>query len=595
MKSPKSRRLERERDPGTQVKEAYAVMACAVQTESWVPSFPVLPTPSLLSPASPLEDDLDRGQEKDEDWTPLSEQSEDDTCSGDETVESGLPLQDEKKYVVFESCLLELFTICRTCLMKCEPSLTVKGTLVKVETICKDSHYHTWSSQPVIKGKAAGSLLLSSAIFFSGASPTATLRVLQLMNVQVMTLRMYFNYQSAFLIPTVEKVWTKHQDELLEQLKDSPVDLSGDGRCDSPGFSAKYLTYSVYAPQINKILHCEQVQVGECEEVRASVQMEKQGLIRCLEFLKTKDIKVRSLTTDRHRSIAKHMREVEPEVLHYFDVWHVSKSIKKAITAASKAPGFSALHDWVQAAANHMHWCAAASRGNGDLLVEAWASIARHVADIHNGHGGLYTTCLHGPLDNVEWLPPGHTVSRVWVDTTVASSHDAFTRGLSTGLKQPSGKGQRLIVTHIGSDEGFVDGCLDVFRGQKTGDYHEEMDGARFEKWFDGVLDKLPTGSVIVMDNASYHSRRLEAVPTTSSRKDDIRQWLTSKKISWDPKMVKKQLLDIVALVKPHHLKYRRDTAAETAGCTVVRLPPYHCEFNPIELIWAQIKNGAAA
>ncbi|KAM7288803.1 uncharacterized protein ISCGN_028986 [Ixodes scapularis] len=194
---------------GTQVKEAYAVMACAVQTESWVPSFPVLPTPSLLSPASPLEDDLDRGQEKDEDWTPLSEQSEDDTCSGDETVESGLPLQDEKKYVVFESCLLELFTICRTCLMKCEPSLTVKGTLVKVETICKDSHYHTWSSQPVIKGKAAGSLLLSSAIFFSGASPTATLRVLQLMNVQVMTLRMYFNYQSAFLIPTVEKVRIK--------------------------------------------------------------------------------------------------------------------------------------------------------------------------------------------------------------------------------------------------------------------------------------------------------------------------------------------------------------------------------------------------
>lgn len=52
----------------------------------------------------------------------------------------------------------------------------------------------------------------------------------------------------------------------MEQLKDSPVDLSGDGRCDSPGFSAKYLTYSVYAPQINKILHCEQVQVGEVRD-----------------------------------------------------------------------------------------------------------------------------------------------------------------------------------------------------------------------------------------------------------------------------------------------------------------------------------------
>ncbi|KAG0443368.1 hypothetical protein HPB47_015000, partial [Ixodes persulcatus] len=222
----------------------------------------------------------------------------------------------EKKYVVFESSLLEILAICGTCLMKCEPSLTVKGTLVKVETICKDTHYHTWSSQRVIKGKAAGSLLLSSAIFFSGASSTATLSVLQLMNVQVMTLRMYLNYQSAFLTPTVEK------DELLEQLKDSIGDLSGDGRCDSPGFFAKYLTYSIFAPQINKIMLCEQVQVGECEEVRASVQMEKQGLIRCLELLKTKDINVHSLTTHRHISIAKHMREVEPEIVHYLDVWH---------------------------------------------------------------------------------------------------------------------------------------------------------------------------------------------------------------------------------------------------------------------------------
>ncbi|KAG0445395.1 hypothetical protein HPB47_015831 [Ixodes persulcatus] len=382
---------------------------------SWCQHYPEAPDPHHLdgssscdaAVASLLEEDLNPGQEKDEDWTPLSEQSEDDMCSRDETIESELPLQDEEKYVVFESCLLEIVAICRTCLMKCEPSLTVKGTLVNVETICKDAHYHTWSNQPVIKGKAAGSLLLSSAIFFSGASPTATLRVLQLMNVQVMTLRMYFNYQLAFLIPTVEKVWTEHQDELLEQLNDSPVDLSGDGRCDSPGFPAKYLTYSVYAPQINKILHCEQVQVGECEEVRASVQMEKQGFIRSLKFLKTKDIKVRSLTTDRHRSIAKHMREVEPEVVHYFDMWHVSKSIKKAITAASKAPGCSALDVWVQAAANHMHWCATASRGNGHPLVEAWASIARHVADIQNGHGGLYATCLHGPQDDVEWLSPG--------------------------------------------------------------------------------------------------------------------------------------------------------------------------------------------
>lgn len=54
--------------------------------------------------------------------------------------------------------------------------------------------------------------------------------------------------------------------------------------------------------------------------------MEKEGLIRSLAFAREKELTVRSLATDRHRSIAKHMREKEPAVLHFFDVWHVSKS-----------------------------------------------------------------------------------------------------------------------------------------------------------------------------------------------------------------------------------------------------------------------------
>ena len=47
--------------------------------------------------------------------------------------------------------------------------------------------------------------------------------------------------------------------------------------------------------------------------------MEKEGLIRCLEELEENNI------TDRHPSINKHMRENNPEVKHYFDVWHMAK------------------------------------------------------------------------------------------------------------------------------------------------------------------------------------------------------------------------------------------------------------------------------
>lgn len=34
---------------------------------------------------------------------------------------------------------------------------------------------------------------------------------------------------------------------------------------------------------------------------------------------------------------------------------------------------------------------------------------------------------------------------------------------------------------------------------------------------------------------------------------------------------------------------------AEEKNKVILRLPPYHCELNPIELIWAQVKNEVAA
>ena len=33
---------------------------------------------------------------------------------------------------------------------------------------------------------------------------------------------------------------------------------------------------------------------------------------------------------------------------------------------------------------------------------------------------------------------------------------------------------------------------------------------------------------------------------------------------------------------------------AEKYGHTILRLPPYHCELNPIEMIWSQIKGHVA-
>ena len=92
---------------------------------------------------------------------------------------------------------------------------------------------------------------------------------------------------------------------------------------------------------------------------------------------------------------------------------------------------------------------------------------------------------------------------------------------LYKGLKNPSGKGKRLIILHIGSDNGFLDGGLLIFESKQTNDYHEEMNGEVFKEWFEGILSKLVPQNVI-MDNAPYHSFRLYKRPNSSWRKQQI-------------------------------------------------------------------------
>ena len=73
--------------------------------------------------------------------------------------------------------------------------------------------------------------------------------------------------------------------------------------------------------------------------------------------------------------------------------------------------------------------------------------------------------------------------------------------------------------------------------------YNGTMDSRLFEFWFSNqLLPSLEQGTVIVMDNASFHS--------------------------------KKRLL----------------FAAQNAGCRVLFLPPYSPELNPIEKFWAWLK-----
>jgi len=106
-------------------------------------------------------------------------------------------------------------------------------------------------------------------------------------------------------------------------------------------------------------------------------------------------------------------------------------------------------------------------------------------------------------------------------------------RGIKVYGKIPGKKYERLSMVAAK--------CGDDIIGRY--EYTCNMNSKLFELWFCEVLLKLiPFGSVIIMDNASWHRK----------------------------KVLKK--------------------LAETVGCRVIFLPPYSPDFNPIEKVWAALK-----
>ena len=171
------------------------------------------------------------------------------------------------------------------------------------------------------------------------------------------------------------------------------VDVVGDGRCDSPGYSAKYGTYSLMDSTTNQII-C--FFVADVANAGNSAAMEKYGLIKTLDFLEETDVNVACLTTDRHISIRKYMREDRSIILHQFDIWHVSKSVKKKLTKAAKKKGCNELSGWIKSIINHFWWSCCTCNGNTQLLKEKWISLVYHVHGIHEWDcGELYKECEH--------------------------------------------------------------------------------------------------------------------------------------------------------------------------------------------------------
>ncbi|XP_049512258.1 uncharacterized protein LOC125940287 [Dermacentor silvarum] len=202
-----------------------------------------------------------------------------------------------RKIIVFEENLLQLVKSCRKCHLPAKSSLEVFGSLAVVTSTCQDGHVLSWHSQPKMKRFAMGNVALAAAILFTGSSPTQVLRLFQSAGIACFSKRTYDHLQRDIMIPAVHQLWEREQQSLLSCLSRTGAQLAGDSRADSPGYSAKYGTYSLLDTSLNRIIDMQLVQSNE---VTSSGAMELEGLKRALKGLEDQKVCVRELVTDRH-------------------------------------------------------------------------------------------------------------------------------------------------------------------------------------------------------------------------------------------------------------------------------------------------------
>ena len=170
---------------------------------------------------------------------------------------------DDRKYLVFESCLKTLLMVCTVCLASCRVSVKhVKGTLVVMRAVCCNGHEKIWASQPLHKKMPLRNLLMAASMFFSGTSANKAILMLKNINCMTFGLRSFSNIQAAYLLSSVSNVWKKSQLKLVFNRKHKDLHIGGDARCCSPGHTAKYGSYSVMDLKTDEILDVQLIQVN---------------------------------------------------------------------------------------------------------------------------------------------------------------------------------------------------------------------------------------------------------------------------------------------------------------------------------------------
>ena len=226
---------------------------------------------------------------------------------GDEkyALNEELKMVEEKRFICSLDLLLDMLSKrCQTPGCNSSPNVTHHfiGTTLVANISCQVGHVFRFCSSHEVNQMYVNNIQVAAAVLLSGNNFGKVKRLAESMNLAFVSKSSYFRIQRVYLLPAVDEWWGWMRGQLMDEFRGQEVVCSGDGQCDSPGFSAKNLCYFIMEVTSKYIL---QVQIVDKRHVGlVSSNMEVEGLKKSLKKLQ-EDLNVVELVTDASSSVKK--------------------------------------------------------------------------------------------------------------------------------------------------------------------------------------------------------------------------------------------------------------------------------------------------
>ncbi|GMS86302.1 hypothetical protein PENTCL1PPCAC_8477, partial [Pristionchus entomophagus] len=192
------------------------------------------------------------------------------------------------------------------------------------------------------------------------------------------------------ILPSVDHVYVNHMRDMRSTVRNvmdgRGLDISIDGRYDSPGYSATNCTVSTIDLKTNLIIMVVNMHKRMRGIEGKSGRMEKEGVREGLKRIAALVYKIRSVCSDNDAKIGKMLREDAhfKDIKHLLDFWHLIKKINHNLRELEKKKSCPNIQFWRRKIINHAYFVHLKYARNRARGLNYWMSVLPHVTGRHS-------------------------------------------------------------------------------------------------------------------------------------------------------------------------------------------------------------------